>query len=64
MNNMDIYKGYTVERGAYVGTTTDRIDKWYIKAPTGPIAVDGPGFATRQDARDALADMRKTRWWT
>lgn len=55
---IDRYKGFTVERGAYVGTTQDRIDRWYINPPTGPVDHTGPGFATRQDARDALEGLR------
>ena len=57
---IDIYKGFTIERGAYVGTTHDRIDRWYITPPTGPsfILHTGPGYATRQDARDALEGLR------
>ena len=46
-------KGYRVTRGAYVGTTDDRIDRWYILLP-GPDAHRwGAGYSTRAEAWDA-----------
>lgn len=52
---IDRFKGFTVEHGDYVGTSYDRSDRWYIVAPTGIPVVQ---FLTRQDARDALEQMR------
>lgn len=48
--------GWTIERGAYYGTTDDRADRWYVYRLDTYGAVDrrGPGFATRHEALKAL----------
>lgn len=52
------YKGWTIERGAYSGTTDDRIDRWYIQSPADQASdtVDrrGSGFPTLDAAREAI----------
>ena len=47
--------GYEVNRGSYMGTTDDRLDRWYIER-TDADAVDrrGRGYRTR---REALAEI-------
>ena len=49
-------RGWTIERGAYTGTTDDRRDRWYVYRLDAYHAVDrrGPGFATRRAALEAL----------
>lgn len=51
--------GYRVTRGAYSGTTDDRIDRWYIDDIESDI-VDrrGFGYATKQDALEAIGDRQ------
>lgn len=54
------YGNCVVERGAYYGTTDDRADRWYIDwTPDSPM-IDrrGPGYATVQEAIDAI-DMER-----
>jgi len=47
--------GYEINRGSYVGTTDDNIDRWYIEAITAD-AVDrrGQGYATRRESLESL----------
>lgn len=49
--------GYEIVRGAYTGTTDDRLDRWYIHRIDSTI-IDrrGAGYATRADALAKLAD--------
>ena len=49
-------RGWTIERGAYTGTTDDRRDRWYVYRLDAYNAVDrrGPGYATRREALEAL----------
>lgn len=42
--------GYSVTRGAYSGTTDDRLDRWYLQAEDGPVDRRGAGFATKKEA--------------
>lgn len=50
--------GYTVVRGSFVGTTDDRIDRWYLEHPDDHPWVDrrGPGYNTLRDAYAAVND--------
>ena len=54
--------GWTIERGAYVGTTDDRADRWYAYRLDTYGAIDrrGSGYATRRDALDAVQDWMDT----
>ena len=47
--------GYTIERGAYTGTTDDRADRWYAYRMDTYHAVDhrGAGYGTRAEAIEA-----------
>lgn len=47
---------YAVERGSYLGTSDDRIDRWYIRDRESAV-VDrrGPGYATQADAWAGIA---------
>ena len=49
------YRGWNIERGAYQGTTDDRLDRWYVQHPDRD-AIDrrGPGYATLREAREAI----------
>jgi len=49
--------GYTLERGAYTGTTDDRADRWYW-AHEDDDSVDrrGGGFYTIRDALQSLKE--------
>jgi len=51
--------GWTVGRGAYQGTTDDRLDRWYATRD-GADLVDrtGPGYATRREAAEAAAEWQ------
>lgn len=42
--------GYEISKGEYVGTTDNRLDRWYI----GPRKY-GKGFATRREALEVAA---------
>jgi len=50
--------GYLINRGAYFGTTDDRADRWYIERIDAD-CVDrcGPGYRTRREALDCIADF-------
>jgi hypothetical protein len=48
------YRGYRISRGAYSGTTDDRLNRWYAWPEDGPIDRCGSGFATRKDAKAAV----------
>lgn len=50
--------GYTIERGAYHGTSDDRADRWYPVQIDGTV-VDrrGEGYATKRDALNALREL-------
>lgn len=44
-------RGYKVTRGAYVGTSDDRADRWYIeRIDSGVVDRRGFGFATKVGA--------------
>jgi hypothetical protein len=47
--------GYSVGRGAYVGTTDDRADGWYVERDDGPVQRFGRGHRTRLLALQAFA---------
>lgn len=49
------YRGHTIERGAYEGTSDDRADRWYWTCPEAD-AVDrtGRGYATQREAQAAV----------
>ena len=50
--------GYEVERGAYIGTTDDRADRWYLyRATRTCIDRRGPGFATLREAAEAAEEV-------
>jgi hypothetical protein len=51
------HRGYSIQRGAYYGTSDDRADRWYIDNQTTTV-VDrrGPGYATLAEARVAVDD--------
>lgn len=51
------YKGYEITRGDYVGTTDNRIDRWYIDHSDGPVDRRGAGYRTQQEAMEALDQM-------
>lgn len=48
--------GYEVNRGSYLDTTDDRIDRWYVERVDAS-AVDrtGRGYRTRREALDEVA---------
>lgn len=50
--------GWTVERGAFSGTTDDRADRWYVYRLSTYHAVDrrGVGYRTRREALAALEE--------
>lgn len=49
--------GYEVVRGAYRGTTDDRLDRWYIELIDARIISRlGSGYSTRADALWALTE--------
>lgn len=49
--------GYAVVRGAYRGTTDDRLDRWYIeRTDSRVISRLGSGYSTRADALWALTE--------
>lgn len=52
------YRGYIIERGAYHGTTDDRLDRWYPQ-PANREENDrrGPGYATLREARAAVDEQ-------
>ncbi len=56
------YKGYTITRGAYQGTTDDRMDRWYVQSADDE-AIDrrGAGHATLADAKAAIDEMARMR---
>ena len=47
--------GYSLVRGAYIGTCDDRADRWYVEHESDTI-IDrrGAGYATKKDAYDAI----------
>jgi len=48
-------RGYTISRGSYVGTTDDRLDRWYIdKRDSDTWDRRGPGYRTLAECRDAI----------
>lgn len=56
------YHGYSIVRGAYQGTTDDRLDRWYVQHPTDT-AIDrrGPGYATIAEAKRAIDEQLRLR---
>lgn len=52
------YKGYRIARGAYQGTTDDRLDRWYYDREDADVLDRrGPGVATLRDAKAAIDEM-------
>jgi len=49
--------GYDLTRGAYVGTCDDRLAGWYVDRQGQPRDRRGPGYATRAEALQALAEL-------
>ena len=51
-----IRRGYRLTRGAYSGTSDDRIDRWYWTYD-GEDSIDrrGSGFVTKRDALKSLS---------
>ena len=49
--------GMCVERGAYIDTSDDRADRWYLYLPNRDV-IDrrGPGHRTLAEAADAATD--------
>ena len=49
---------YYVERGAYQGTSDDRLDRWYIGSDDSD-TVDrrGPGYETRDEAEARVYEI-------
>ena len=47
--------GYSLVRGAYVGTCDDRADRWYVQHESDRV-IDrrGAGYLTKKDAYDAI----------
>ena len=56
--NMKLVNGYEIKRGAYSGTTDDRIDRWYIEDPNSNV-VDrrGAGYRTKKEAAEAAKEL-------
>ncbi len=52
--------GYTLARGAYSGTTDDRLDRWYVECDDDDV-IDhrGPGYPCK---KDALEGLREAPW--
>jgi len=62
------YKGYTLSRGAYSGTTDDRLDRWYIDRiesyDSDGVRSNiqdrrGPGYRTQREAKDAINEIER-----
>lgn len=53
--------GWTVERGAYIGTCDDRADRWYAYKLGTYDAIDrrGRGHRTRRDALNSIDDAER-----
>ncbi len=53
--------GYYVRRGSYMGTTDDRLDRWYVGHSGDeffrPFA---PGFRTQREAWEAALELHQT----
>ena len=49
------YRGYVIERGDYIGTSDDQIDRWYVTDPDST-TVDrrGAGFRTIAEAKQVI----------
>jgi hypothetical protein len=49
------YRGYVIERGDYIGTSDDQIDRWYVTDPEST-TVDrrGNGYRTIRDAKQVI----------
>jgi hypothetical protein len=46
--------GYSIGRGAYVGTSDDKIGRWYVERDDGPVDRRGRGYRSRKAAFDAF----------
>lgn len=55
MSKTHAYRGFEINRGAYVDASDDRIDRWYVEDPDST-TVDrtGPGYATIADAKEGI----------
>ena len=52
------YRGYWISRGAYQGTSDDRLDGWYVdKIGADYLDRRGAGYATARDAKDEIDDL-------
>lgn len=54
------YRGWTITRGAYQGTTDDRLDRWYIQRESDDV-IDrrGPGHVTLAAAKAAIDESER-----
>lgn len=49
--------GYRIVRGSYVGTSDDRIDRWYIdRLDSNVIDRRGAGYRTKAEALQAIEE--------
>ena len=48
--------GYSIGPGAYVNTSDDRSDRWYLEHDQGPVDRRGPGFSSRRAAFDEFVE--------
>ncbi len=55
-------RGWSVEKGAYYGTSDDRADRWYAYRWDVYRAIDrrGPGFRTRWEAIEAASRLQES----
>ena len=51
--------GYYIRQGAYLGTTDDRRDRWYVGRKNHAFQPYGPGYATQEEAWKAAADAAR-----
>jgi hypothetical protein len=61
MSRRYTYKGYVIERGDYIGTSDDRIDRWYLADPDSTV-VDrrGYGYLTIADAKQVIDEYKNS----
>jgi hypothetical protein len=48
------YRGYSIVRGGYVGTTDDRADTWYVHRIGAGLSVRHAGYCSVREACDAI----------
>lgn len=42
--------GYSVGRGSYIGTSDNKVGRWYVERDTGLVNRPGRGYATKKAA--------------